>query len=70
MKEEIETNKKSILIVFVYALVLTIFNLYNCYKHENRLNEQKRLLIAQQEQINKLILNAEYNKLRYEKKVR
>lgn len=35
-----------------------------------RLNEHKRLLIAQQEQINKLILNAEYNKIRYEKKIK
>lgn len=40
------------------------------YKKTERLNEQKRLLIAQQEQINKLILNAEYNTLRYEKTVR
>lgn len=63
MKEEIETNKKSISIVFVYAFVLTIFNLYHCYKHDNRLNEQKRLLIAQQTQINKLILNAHKNEL-------
>ena len=51
MKEEIEANKINILIVFIYAVVLTIFNLYHCYQHENRLNEQKRLLIAQQKQI-------------------
>ena len=70
MKEEIETNKRSILIVFLYAIVLTVFNSYYSYQQDNRLNEHKRLLIAQQEQINKLILNAQYNKIRYEKKVR
>ena len=66
MKEEIETNKKSILIVFLYALVLTGFNVYYSYQQDNRLNEHKRLLIAQQKQINQLILNAH----KYEKKVR
>ena len=70
MKEEIETNKISILIVFIYAIVLTVFNIYYSHQQDNRLNEHKRLLIAQQEQINQLILNAEYNKLRYEKKVK
>lgn len=66
MKEEIETNKKSILIVFIYALVLTVFNVYLSYEQDNRLNEHKRLLIAQQQQINQLILNAH----KYEKKVK
>lgn len=66
MKEEIETNKKSILTVFVYAIVLTVFSAYYSYQQENRLNEHKRLLIAQQKQINQLILNAH----KYEKKVK
>lgn len=52
-------------IVGIFIMGLTIH-----YEAQNRLNEQKRLLIAQQEQINKLILNAEYNKLINEKKVR
>ena len=66
MKEEIETNKKSILIVFIYSFVLTSFSIYYSYKQDDRLNEHKRLLIAQQEQINQLILNAH----KYEKKVK
>ena len=66
MKEEIETNKKSILTVFLFAIVSTAFNIHYSYQQHNRLNEHKRLLIAQQKQINQLILNAEYN----EKKVK
>lgn len=66
MKEEIEINKKSILIVFIYAIVLTVFTIYICREQDDRLNEHKRLLIAQQEQINQLILNAH----KYEKKVK
>lgn len=66
MKEEIETNKKSILIVFLFTIVSTGFNVYYSYQQDNRLNEHKRLLIAQQEQINQLILNAH----KYEKKVK
>ena len=58
----------------MYFLCFTCFTLFvglillltDNQNQENRLNEHKRLLIAQQEQINKLILNAEYN----EKKVR
>jgi len=67
MKEKIETNKKNILIIFLYVIILTVFNVYHSYQQENRLNEHKRLLIAQQEQINKLIINAQYNTIRYEK---
>ena len=68
LNKEIETNKNSILIVFIYAIILTVFNLYYSHKQDNRLNEHKRLLITQQEQINQLIINAEYNNLRYEQK--
>lgn len=53
---------------FLIGCVLALALLSN--KQKNRLNEQKRLLIAQQQQINKLILNAEYNKLINEEKVR
>ena len=70
MKEEIETNKKNIIILFLYVIALTVFNVYDSSQQDERLNEHKRLLIAQQEQINQLILNAKYNKIRYEKKVR
>ena len=70
MKKEIETNKKNILILLLYVIALTVFNVYHSYQQEHRLNEHKRLLIAQQEQINKLIINAQYNKIRYEEKVR
>lgn len=53
---------------FAFAtLVLFVFTGFCFYKQTERLNEHKRLLIAQQTQINQLILNAEYNKLRYEK---
>ena len=68
MKKEIETNKKNILILLLYVIALTVFNVYYSYQQDNRLNEHKRLLIAQQEQINKLIINAQYNKIRYEQK--
>lgn len=61
MEKEIETNKKSILKLLVYVIVLTAFYLYDSYQQDNRLNEHKRLLIAQQDQINKLILNARKN---------
>ena len=66
MKEEIETNKKSILIVFLFTIVSTAFHLHYSYQQYNRLNEHKRLLIAQQKQINQLILNAH----KYEEKVK
>lgn len=66
MKEEIEINKKSILIVFLMTIVTALFNVYYSHKQDNRLNEHKRLLIAQQDQINQLILNAH----KYEKKVK
>ena len=73
MKEEIKSVKKDIFFLCFTCLCLcvglaTLF-LHN-QKQENRLNEHKRLLIAQQEQINQLIINAQYNKIRYEKKVR
>ena len=65
MKElDIKNVKKDIFFLCFTCLCLTI-GLAALFsqnqKQENRLNEQKRLLIAQQEQINKLILNAEYN---------
>ena len=67
MKEEIKTNKKNILIIFLYVIILTVFNVYYSNQQDMRIDEHKRLLIAQQEQINKLIINAQYNKIRYEK---
>lgn len=65
LKKEVKTNYWfNFLMVFIlyFTLCDTII------ENKERLNEHKRLLIAQQEQINKLILNAEYNKIRYEQK--
>lgn len=55
----------------MYFLCFTCFILFvglallfaDNQNQDNRLNEHKRLLIAQQEQINKLILNAHKNEL-------
>ena len=67
MKElDIKNVKKDIFFLCFTCLFLcvglAILFSYN-QKQDNRLNEQKRLLIAQQKQINQLILNAEYNEL-------
>lgn len=43
--------------------IFTVILLKENKNQENRLNEHKRLLIAQQEQINKLILNAKKHEL-------
>lgn len=72
MKElEIKSVKKDIFFLCFSCLCLCV-GLATLFLHnqnqDNRLNEHKRLLIAQQEQINKLILNAEYNKLKNEQK--
>lgn len=61
MGKEIEANRKSVLKLLAYVIVLTAFYIYDSYQQDNRLNEHKRLLIAQQEQINQLILNARKN---------
>ena len=67
MKEsEIKSVKKDIFFLCFTCLFLCVglaILFSHNQKQDNRLNEQKRLLIAQQEQINKLILNAEYNGL-------
>jgi len=60
--------KRRILGLFILTSCSIAMTLTNDYKNTQRLNEHKRLLIAQQEQINQLILNAEYNKIRYEQK--
>lgn len=71
-KNEIEIKKVQF---FLNFFLIGFFSLvciqgYISYKQTERLNEHKRLLIAQQEQINQLIINAKHNKLRYEKKVK
>ncbi len=76
MEEETKANKINIIIVFLYANVLTSFNLYYFYLQDNRLNEHKKVIElmneankSQQESIkllmkNQILLN---NKLkRYE----
>lgn len=60
-----EVNFKFNCFLIGFFLLVCMQGYINC-KQTERLNEHKRLLIAQQTQINKLILNAEYNKLRYE----
>ena len=66
MKElDIKNVKKDIFFLCFTCLFLcvglAILFSYN-QKQDNRLNEQKRLLIAQQEQINQLIINAKYER--------
>lgn len=62
--KEFDTIKTTIKVhkIIMYILCFCVgFLSYDVYKSNNRLNEHKRLLIAQQEQINQLILNAKYN---------
>ena len=66
MKElEIKLKKNIFLLLFtcVFFCFFFVILFSENQNHENRLNEQKRLLIAQQEQINKLILNAKQHEL-------
>ena len=55
---------KKLMIFFTLLSFLCYFFLcFVNYTQAGRLNEQKKLLIVQQKQINQLILNAEYNEL-------
>lgn len=63
---KIKLIKNDVFFLCITCLVLCIglvILFSDNYKQTERLNEQKRLLIAQQEQINKLIINAKQNEL-------
>lgn len=53
----ISAIKSHKIIIHILCFCIGVLS-YDVYKSNNRLNEHKRLLIAQQEQINQLILNA------------
>lgn len=63
VEHKIKNINQSINIATLCYAILFIFMFYHLADNSNRLNEHKRLLIAQQEQINKLILNAKQNEL-------
>lgn len=59
-------NKRLTNVVFLFSSLFFACYLFLCfinYKQAERLNEHKRLLIAQQTQINQLILNAKKHEI-------
>lgn len=63
LEKEVKTN---FWFTFLGVFILYLTHSVMITQNKERLNEHKRLLITQQTQINQLILNAEYNKIRYE----